>query len=179
MGECRVEEWTVDEVCEWAKKEKLSERVVTQIQNEEIDGRCLLCLTEKDLRTIRTKHSRCELTIGDMKKLSLAVRSIQKDNHASLVYLGLCDNHPVTGALPAFGGSTADVLHLNDIERISPPMSVDGRATSIQPEFFKTMISLGEFYYSRDIPHYFPQGSDNKKSLFPADCPQESKQSVR
>lgn len=29
-----------------------------------------------------------------------------------------------------------------DFERTSPPLSVDGRATSIKPEFFKTMISL-------------------------------------
>ncbi|XP_059615236.1 ceramide phosphoethanolamine synthase-like [Phlebotomus argentipes] len=145
MGECRVAEWTVDAVCEWARKEKLSARVVKQIRDEEIDGRCLLSLTEDDLRTIRTKCSNlCELTIGDMKKLSLSVRGIQKDNHASLVYLGLCDNHHQGhGVLPAFGGSAAEVLHLNDIERVSPPMSVDGRATSIQPEFFKTMISLG------------------------------------
>lgn len=32
----------------------------------------------------------------------------------------------------------------SDLERISPPMSIDGCATCIQPEFFKTMISLGE-----------------------------------
>lgn len=31
----------------------------------------------------------------------------------------------------------------SDLERISPPMSIDGCATCIQPEFFKTMISLG------------------------------------
>ncbi|XP_055691004.1 ceramide phosphoethanolamine synthase-like [Lutzomyia longipalpis] len=140
MGECRVAEWTVDEVCQWAEGVKLSERVVRQIRAEEIDGKCLLSLNEEDLRAIRTKNSACALTIGDIKKFSLAVRAVQKDNHASPVYLGIVDNHHV---LPAFGGSNADVLHLNDIERISPPMSVDGRATSIQPEFFKTMISLG------------------------------------
>uniref|UniRef100_A0A1B0CN33 SAM domain-containing protein n=2 Tax=Lutzomyia longipalpis TaxID=7200 RepID=A0A1B0CN33_LUTLO len=139
MGECRVAEWTVDEVCQWAEGVKLSERVVRQIRAEEIDGKCLLSLNEEDLRAIRTKNSACALTIGDIKKFSLAVRAVQKDNHASPVYLGIVDNHHV---LPAFGGSNADVLHLNDIERISPPMSVDGRATSIQPEFFKTMISL-------------------------------------
>uniref|UniRef100_A0A2M4B398 Putative sphingomyelin synthetase n=1 Tax=Anopheles triannulatus TaxID=58253 RepID=A0A2M4B398_9DIPT len=32
----------------------------------------------------------------------------------------------------------------SDLERISPPMSIDGCATCIQPEFFKTMISLGK-----------------------------------
>ncbi|XP_055912230.1 ceramide phosphoethanolamine synthase [Eupeodes corollae] len=32
---------------------------------------------------------------------------------------------------------------LNDSERISPPLSVDGRATNIPPEFFKTAMSLG------------------------------------
>ncbi|XP_055841167.1 ceramide phosphoethanolamine synthase [Episyrphus balteatus] len=32
---------------------------------------------------------------------------------------------------------------LNDSDRISPPLSVDGRATNIPPEFFKTAMSLG------------------------------------
>lgn len=35
-------------------------------------------------------------------------------------------------------------LHHHDYDRVSPPLSVDGRATSIQPEFFKTTISLGK-----------------------------------
>lgn len=42
------------------------------------------------------------------------------------------------------GTTAADLMHLHDIERISPPLSVDGRATSVPPEVFKTVISLGK-----------------------------------
>ncbi|GAB0096194.1 Sphingomyelin synthase-related 1 [Sergentomyia squamirostris] len=143
MGECRVSAWTVDDVVEWAKREKLSDRVLKQIRAEEIDGQCLLSLTENDLRVIRTKCTNsCVLTIGDVKKFSLAAHNVQKDSNQ---YLGLGDtSNQGAGILPAVFG-TSDVIHhhLNDIERISPPMSVDGRATSIQPEFFKTVLSLG------------------------------------
>ncbi|KFB44514.1 AGAP005884-PB-like protein [Anopheles sinensis] len=46
--------------------------------------------------------------------------------------------------LSSMGTSYGSVgFSYSDLERISPPMSIDGCATCIQPEFFKTMISLG------------------------------------
>ncbi|XP_053662214.1 ceramide phosphoethanolamine synthase-like [Anopheles marshallii] len=54
-------------------------------------------------------------------------------------------HHPHhTSLLSSMGTSYGSVGYsYSDLERISPPMSIDGCATCIQPEFFKTMISLG------------------------------------
>lgn len=43
----------------------------------------------------------------------------------------------------SFDGSHNHQQLMNDSERISPPLSIDGRATNIPPEFFKTAMSLG------------------------------------
>lgn len=148
--------WSCDRVFEWAREQNLSNQVLDCIRDQEIDGKCLLTLSEIDIRDLRDKYS-YNFRMGEQKKFWLAVRALQRDNHAKLVYLGLAD--PPTSAsighhhigYQSGGHGTHDLVHHlhhphhHDVERISPPLSVDGRATSIQPEFFKTMISLGMF----------------------------------
>lgn len=189
MGDTNVLKWTREHSEKWANRKNLNAVVLKCIRNEDMDGKCLLALTESDIRDLRDKYM-YELKIGDIKRFWLAVRCLQRDNHANLVQLGLvadlpsgntsfssggalsgtpavlgsCVSHSSSNAMITSAGlaqisSSASVhplhyqhssscdmvqhLHHPDLERVSPPLSIDGRATSIQPEFFKTTISLG------------------------------------
>lgn len=155
-NELSVIQWTRENVAEWARKECLNRKIIECIVKEDIDGKCLLTLCENDIKSLRDKYA-YGLTLGDMKRFWFSVRLVQKQNVTTLTYLGI---HPANGGdglgpgggqhhhhhslLSSLGTSYASAdINFSEIERISPPMSIDGRATCIQPEFFKTMISLG------------------------------------
>lgn len=147
-----VVNWTEDDVVQYLKREQISDTKFLQcVHGEGVDGKSLLALSERDVRDLKLKYS--ELRLGDLKHFWIAVRQLQKENHSNLVNLGIVET--------SFGGYTnhsqnahhhhhhhfsccSEIGGYHDMERISPPLSVDGRATSIKPEIFKTMISLGE-----------------------------------
>lgn len=152
--------WTVSQCIDWARQEQLNDRVIECIFRENIDGKCLLTLNETDIRDLRYKFN-YKFRMCDIKHFSTAVRCLQRNNQSSLYYLGLIINasaepttphnfhnqHQHNQSIQQQHHSSADLIHLhNDVERVSPPLSVDGRATCIRPEFFKTMISLGKFF---------------------------------
>lgn len=165
-NELSVIQWTRENVAEWARKECLNRKIIECIVKEDIDGKCLLTLCENDIKSLREKYA-YGLTLGDMKRFWFSVRLVQKQNLTTLAYLGMLpttnggDGLVGSGAvghhhhhhhhqqhhhslLSSLGTSYASGdINFSEIERISPPMSIDGRATCIQPEFFKTMISLG------------------------------------
>uniref|UniRef100_A0A182QMC4 SAM domain-containing protein n=1 Tax=Anopheles farauti TaxID=69004 RepID=A0A182QMC4_9DIPT len=182
--------WTCENVSEWARKEGLSRRIIEWIAREDIDGRCLLAITEQDVHDL-PQHCASQLRFGDIKRFWFATRLVQRQHLAttgggSLGLAGVwtpeyglnghdigghhahhhpgpgAHHHPATGSLhhhhhhhqqqhhhqasllSSMGTSYGSVGYsYSDLERISPPMSIDGCATCIQPEFFKTMISLG------------------------------------
>lgn len=130
-------DWTNEQVAQWAKSEHLSKTIEELIIGEDIDGKCILCLEERDIHTFRDKYS-YKLKFGDIKRFWIAIRLLQRD-HQNLA--NLFSFHD-SGHTPQ---QLHDIVHLNDIDsnnRISPPLSIDGRATTIQPELFKTFISL-------------------------------------
>lgn len=146
---------SVDDVYNFLKKEKcVSENISNAVRHEKIDGKSLLILNERDIYKLEHKY---HLLLGDLKRFSLVVNKIQQENRQCLIYLGILDNQNnlVTNLLSQ-NTSTSSYQHHHssiysqDIERISPPNSVDGSnsgrqfATCIQPEFFKTTISLGK-----------------------------------
>nr|XP_029735498.1 sphingomyelin synthase-related 1-like [Aedes albopictus]XP_029735523.1 LOW QUALITY PROTEIN: sphingomyelin synthase-related 1 [Aedes albopictus] len=157
-NELNVIQWTRENVAEWARKECLNRKIVECIVKEDIDGKCLLTLCENDIKSLREKYA-YGLTLGDMKRFWFSVRLVQKQNVTTLAYLGMLPtnggeglghhphhhpHHHHHSLLSSLGTSYASAdINFSEIERISPPMSIDGRATCIQPEFFKTMISLG------------------------------------
>lgn len=219
MADNAVADWTSAQCIDWARRKHLNSIVAECIQHEDLDGRCLLALSECDIRDLRDKYG-YNMKISDIKRFWMAVRSVQRENVASMVDLGLdamsfsnCSTNRIsTSSSSGSGGSTADgaaaaaatgriscsscsgvgvggvvggsgapifhhsiscdgsttqpshqqhiygpnnsnnhhhhhhhvTMHGHDLERVSPPLSVDGCATSIQPEFFKTFISLGE-----------------------------------
>lgn len=164
--------WTEDNVFQYLRREQITDpNFLDCIRKEFIDGKSLLALSERDIRDLKLKYSR--LRLGDLKHFWIAVRQLQKENHTNLVNLGLVDT--------TFGGyisnqqqqqqthnhghhhhhhhfsCCSDISGFHDMERISPPLSVDGRATSIKPEIFKTMISLGESHtqYATEFCGFF------------------------
>ncbi|XP_053675034.1 ceramide phosphoethanolamine synthase-like [Anopheles nili] len=175
--------WTCETVSDWARKEGLSRRIIEWIAREDIDGRCLLAITEQDVHDL-PQHCASKLRFGDIKRFWFATRLLQRQHHlatsGSFGLPGLWNgeyglsasdilppahqaagvgaaHHPGPGnlhhhhhhhhnasLLSSMGTSYGSVGYsYSDLERISPPMSIDGCATCIQPEFFKTMISLG------------------------------------
>uniref|UniRef100_A0A182K3Y4 Sphingomyelin synthase-like domain-containing protein n=1 Tax=Anopheles christyi TaxID=43041 RepID=A0A182K3Y4_9DIPT len=199
--------WNCEYVSEWARKEGLSRRIIEWIAREDIDGRCLLAITEQDVHDL-PQHCASPLRFGDIKRFWFATRLLQRQHLATATGpLGLAGlwtpdysmngsdihspgNHPMhqphqqqqqqhagshhggigspqhhhhhhhhpasslhhhpsqhhASLLSSMGTSYGSVGYsYSDLERISPPMSIDGCATCIQPEFFKTMISLGKY----------------------------------
>lgn len=159
--------WTEDDVAQYLKREKISDTKFLQcIHDERVDGKSLLTLSEQDIRDLKLKYS--TLRLGDLKHFWIAVRQLQKENQTNLVNLGIIESPQST----SFGGyisqhhqqqhshahhhhhhfsCCSDISGFHDMERISPPLSIDGRATSIKPEIFKTMISLGESYINEFV----------------------------
>lgn len=156
-----VLDWDVGQVVKWAKAEKLH-GVVELLQDQDIDGRALLMLTDRDLES--------RLTIGTRKNLLLAIRQLHRtSNYATLDFLGLLDaplhnnHHQSASHLLDLGasfsgnaGGGGGTLNYavpgsghgsGDIDRISPASStVSGRAAAVstKPEVFKTFVSVGE-----------------------------------
>jgi hypothetical protein len=158
--------WDSCEVENYLLREKIdSKEIVNAVRQEKIDGKTLLLLNERDLYTLESKYN---ILLGDLKRFSLIIHKLQSQNRNCLVYLGLLDNRSnlinnllsnsnlqhYTG--PSFShhhhhnnSIVAERNRLQDVE-ISPANSVDGSssgkcfATCIQPEFFKTVVSLGE-----------------------------------
>lgn len=146
--------YSVNEVYDFLKREKVNEVLLTAIQKEKIDGKALLILNERDIYRLEHKY---HVLLGDIKRLLLVINKIQIQNRQCLIYLGILDNQNnlITNLLSHNHSSNYPHHHQNifnqEIERISPANSVDGSnsggqyATCIQPEFFKTTISLGEY----------------------------------
>lgn len=156
--------WDVERVAKYINNE-IGSSAGNFVIEEKIDGKTLLLLNERDLNDLKIKYG---IVLGDLKKLSLIIHKLQNENRNCLVYLGLIDNqsnlnlintlinpHPQSHQHPSsHHGYASNILTdrnrtLQDIERISPPNSVDGSsekyiASCIRPEFFKTVVSLGK-----------------------------------
>lgn len=152
-----VVEWDVGQVVKWAQDEKL-QRLVPLLQSEEIDGKALLMLTERDLEG--------RITIGQRKKLLLAIRQLHRtSNYATLDFLGLLDLHSSTHGNNPSGmldlatfpghpgghfGSVPGSGSAGDIDRISPASSTVGgvvsggsTAVAVGTGMSKTFVSVG------------------------------------
>lgn len=158
MNNVIVTDWTTSQVADWANRERLGQEVINSIFGEDIDGKSLLILSENDIRDLRDKYN-YKLRISDIKRFLIAVRTLQKRNQSVMMCLGLPEYVPplttastnlmntstvtIAGNVAPFHFGASDAFHPNEFGRISPPLSIDGRATSIKPEVFKTVISLG------------------------------------
>lgn len=155
MSDSAVLNLTVDEVYLFLKREKVSDTIVNALRHEKIDGKSFLILNERDIYRLEHKY---HLLLGDLKRFVLVANKIQQQNRQCLIYLGILDNQNnlITNLLSQnqpvnnFQHHPSIYSQESTIERISPANSVDGSssgrqyATCIQPEFFKTSLSVGE-----------------------------------
>lgn len=150
------------ELYSFLQKKKVPNEILSAIKLERIDGKALLIMSERDMSKLEHKY---HLLLGDMKRFLIVVNTIQQQNRNCLVFLGILDNQNtlITNLLSqsnATSSSSPPYQHhpsiysqdSHSIERISPANSVDGGsssgrqfATCIQPELFKTAVSLGEY----------------------------------
>lgn len=162
MNDASVLNMSCSELYSFLKKKQVPSEILSAIKLERIDGKALLIMSDRDMNKLEHKY---HLLLGDMKRFLIVVNTIQQQNRNCLVFLGILDNQNnlITNLLSqnnASSSSSPPFQHhpsiysqdSHSIERISPANSVDGGsssgrqfATCIQPELFKTTVSLGEY----------------------------------
>lgn len=89
-----VRSWTVKQVGRWLREEGFSDYVDLLCNKHRLDGTSLLTLTEFDLRSPPLELK----VLGDIKRLMLSVRKLQKQNADALEELGFIhDAHSPMG----------------------------------------------------------------------------------
>ncbi|KAK4879852.1 hypothetical protein RN001_007998 [Aquatica leii] len=140
MGEVCVIDWTSNETKDWLKKEGLTDSTIVNLcGNHRMNGKCLLALSEQDFLTDPIN----QLILRDRKCLYIAVKALQRENHNSLVLLGLSE-------LPSVSLYTPNNTYIRNNELseycesdlISRPGSDDGQSQKLPPEIFKAFLSF-------------------------------------
>lgn len=80
-----VSTWTCDQVARWLQEEGFEEYVELMCSRHRLDGLSLLALTEADLRGPPLSLA----VLGDIKRLTVALCRLQKQNQPQLEELGL------------------------------------------------------------------------------------------
>lgn len=129
--------WTVQDTQTFLKKEGFKEDVIILLCDEnKLDGKCLLTLNETDF----TVEPLVKLTLKDRKSLQLLSKILQRENQSILIELGIVDSQTVT-----LYNSNTPYQKLDseycESERISPPISEDGRPR-YPPEKMKALLSF-------------------------------------
>lgn len=141
MKERSVLEWSTADTETWLRKEGFEEDVVQIVCHENrLNGKCLLALNESDF----TLEPLNRLSLRDRKCLYIAAKQLQRENQNILVDLGLLELPTVTLYSPHQNAlcSRADYTEYCDTERISPPLSEDGRPPRLPPEIWKAFLSF-------------------------------------
>ncbi|CAD1474989.1 unnamed protein product [Heterotrigona itama] len=145
MSEKSIIEWTQKDVTRWLS-ETGHEKFIGSFLDQEIDGKVLLTLKEDDLKLI----SRNLQTIGDMKRLYINIKQLQRDNMAVLFELGYIDIFPPSNfyshhkhEMPSSGTNNEGSI---EHEFYSASVSEDGHASHLPPEIWKAFISLAYLF---------------------------------
>ncbi|KAJ8284896.1 hypothetical protein COCON_G00037460 [Conger conger] len=100
-----VRRWTTKHVAKWLKEEGFCDYVDLLCNRHRLDGTSLLTLTEYDLRSPPLELK----VLGDIKRLMVSLRKLQKQNSDVLEDLGLgCDGHVPQGDWLRNGDSGRD-----------------------------------------------------------------------
>lgn len=84
-----IADWTQSDVAKWLT-EVGHEKFVDLFLEHEIDGRVLLTLKEDDLKANGMNIKK----VGDVKRLYISIKQIQRENTAVLFELGFVDLFP-------------------------------------------------------------------------------------
>ncbi|KAK3559744.1 hypothetical protein QTP86_020754 [Hemibagrus guttatus] len=141
-----VRSWTVKQVGRWLRDEGFSDYVELLCNKHRLDGTSLLTLTEFDLRSPPLELK----VLGDIKRLMLCVRRLQKQNADALEELGfthdthspqggagvewLCNGDPVRER-----DSVSDVLGGEQFSYSNGKQKQQNRR--LDPEYWKTALS--------------------------------------
>ncbi|KAK2824223.1 hypothetical protein Q5P01_021398 [Channa striata] len=95
-SEDSVSTWSCKQVAQWLQEKGFGEYVELLCVQHRLDGLSLLALTEADLR-----GPPLGLTVlGDIKRLTLALRQLQRQNQAQLEELGIQTSDSLAAGLP-------------------------------------------------------------------------------
>lgn len=136
-NEITVINWTVQDTKIYLKNEGFNEDVLTFLCDEnKLDGKCLLSLNETDF----TVEPLIRLTLKDRKNLQILSKLLQRENQSLLIDLGIIENQTVTlyNSQTPFQKLESEYC---ESERISPPISEDGRPR-YPPEKIKALLSF-------------------------------------
>ncbi|XP_051166807.1 ceramide phosphoethanolamine synthase-like [Leptopilina boulardi] len=142
-----VTQWTSEDVSIWL--EEIGQGRFSHLFRvvHDIDGKALLTLKEEDLKSSAMNIKK----IGDIKRLYISIKQLQRDNIALLFELGHIDLFSTTNfysqqrqEIPSTGGTNNEgsVEH----EFYSASVSEDGHASHLPPEIWKAFISLGYLF---------------------------------
>ncbi|KAM9425840.1 sphingomyelin synthase-related protein 1-like [Pholidichthys leucotaenia] len=109
MSQLSVRRWTPKHVAKWLKEEGFCDYVDLLCNKHRLDGISLLALSEYDLRSPPLELK----VLGDIKRLMVSIRKLQKQNIDVLEELGL----PYDGQSPTCSGGTLDWLCNGDPSR--------------------------------------------------------------
>lgn len=136
MNEHPVLMWSQNDVEEWLREEGFSDEVVQMLCNEhQVNGKCLLALNEQDFQQEPLKR----LNLKDRKCLYISLKALQRDNHNVLLELGLLELQSVS--LYNHSSVKQDSEYAES-DRVSPPISEDGRPQRLRPEIWKAFLSF-------------------------------------
>lgn len=148
MTHLSVRRWTPKHVAKWLKEEGFCDYVDLLCNKHRLDGTSLLALSEYDLRSPPLELK----VLGDIKRLMVSIRKLQKQNIDLLEELGL----PFDGHSPTGSGSGLDWLCNGDSGRDcdstdTAPVGEEyhqytngkykQQTRRLDPEYWKTVLS--------------------------------------
>ncbi|MEQ2265266.1 Sphingomyelin synthase- protein 1, partial [Xenotaenia resolanae] len=129
----RVSAWSSNRVAQWLQEEGFGQYVGLLCTQHRIDGLSLLALTEADLR-----GPPLSLTVlGDIKRLTVALRRLQMENKPELEELGLWPLDSLSAGLK-LGAPRAEAVLCQTHSNGGFQQLMAGR---LDPEVWKTVIS--------------------------------------
>lgn len=143
-GQLSIRHWTTKHVARWLKDEGFSDYVDLLCNRHRLDGSSLLTLTEYDLRSPPLELK----VLGDIKRLMLSLRKLQKQNGDILEELGfsfdghspqavdwLCNGEPARDCDSDGGPGVGDYHQYTNGKHKQ-------HARRLDPEYWKTVVSL-------------------------------------
>ncbi|KAJ8970680.1 hypothetical protein NQ317_012362 [Molorchus minor] len=129
--------WSCEDVRNCLIKEGFCDNTIKVLCDEnELDGKCLLVLNESDFSI----EPLSKLTLKDRKTLYLLTKTLQRENQNTLLGLGILENQNTSIYSPQPHYSKLESEY-SESERISPPISEDGRPR-YPPEKTKTLLAF-------------------------------------
>ncbi|KAL1780874.1 sphingomyelin synthase-related protein 1 isoform X1 [Sigmodon hispidus] len=142
-----IRRWTTKHVAVWLKDEGFFEYVDILCNKHRLDGITLLTLTEYDLRSPPLEIK----VLGDIKRLMLSVRKLQKIHIDVLEEMGYNSDSPMSPMTPFISAlQSADWLCNGE-----PTHDCDGPITDLNPDQYQYMNGKNKHSVRRLDPEYW------------------------